>query len=158
MVALVWPYAHAFLNFKRAGFFDQPTMRKYQGSNVDNLKAIWTAMKLFHQSEEQFPNSEKWMDDIKLRLRTNDLSEADTLKKLVNPLLQPPSNNVFGYAMNDSASKKYKGDIKDPKTILVFNSSDTKWNAHGDPEKLKTTDPTKGNKGITIDGTVVDLK
>lgn len=146
------------MNFKRAGFFDQPTMRKYQGSNVENLKAIWTAMKLFHQSEEQYPDSTKWMDDIKMRLRTNDLTAADAMKKLVNPLLAGKAGTDYGYAMNDAASKKYMGDIKDPKTILVFNSTDAKWNAHGDPKKLGSKDPNKGDKGITIDGTVVDLK
>jgi len=60
--------------------------------------------------------------------------------------------------MNDAASGKYKGDLKDPKTILIFDSSDTSRNAHGDPKKLLPTPPRPGgNLGITVDGSIVKL-
>jgi hypothetical protein len=60
--------------------------------------------------------------------------------------------------MNDLASGKYKGDIKDKKTPLLFDSSDTSRNAHGDPAKLLPKPPRPGgNVGIAVDGTILKL-
>jgi hypothetical protein len=96
------------------------------------------------------------MDSIKNRIRVDNMSEAETNKKFINPLY-PAKSGVFGYGFNDAAGEKYKGDLK-PKTILVFDSTETGWNAHGDPQKLKPKGPYPGGQeGITVDGTIVKL-
>jgi len=129
----------------------KPAERNYEPGRIANLKAIYVAMKLYHDSEGQFPDSSAWMDAIKNRLRINNMSETEALKKLIRPNLANPGPSEYGYAMNDVASKKYLGDIKDPATPLVFESSDLKWNAHGAPA---------GQQGfaLTVAGNVVKLK
>lgn len=131
-------------------------MLKYNASNDANLKALRAALMQFHESEGQFPAAAKWMDSIKNRIRVDNMEASETDKKFVNPLY-PAKTGVFGYGFNDAAGDKYKGDLK-PKTILVFDSSDTAWNAHGDPVKLKPKGPYPGGQeGITLDGTLVRL-
>lgn len=144
-LAPLWHVLHG------AGVFDKQEMRKYQGSNEENLKAIYTAMMKYHESEGQFPDAAKWMDELKPRIRTNDLTESEAEKKLVFPayLGQP---GKFGYAMNDAAAAKFKKDLN-PKTPLIFDSSDLKWDAHGDPKKI----PMKGGEAIAVDGTILKL-
>jgi len=130
---------------------------KYNASEVNNLKALYTAMMLYHESEGQWPQGNGWMDAIKNRVATADLAGGEADKKFVSPSLagQP---GQYGYAMNDLASGKYKGDIKDKKTPLLFDSSDTSRNAHGDPAKLLPKPPRPGgNVGIAVDGTILKL-
>ena len=97
------------------------------------------------------------MDSIKNRIQTGDMSEAEATKKLVDPTLEGKAG-AFGYAMNDAAAEKYKGDLKDPKMPLIFMSSVTTRNAHGDPAKLAPNPPRRGgNYAITVDGTILKL-
>lgn len=139
----------------RGGFFDRQEMRKYKGSSVENLKALYTALMLYHESEGQFPDAAGWMDAIKDRLKTADLTEADAMSKFRDPALG--GRGGYGFGMNDAASRKYRGDIKEPsKTPLLFSSSDVRWNAHGDPKKLQPTPARKdGNLAISVDGTLI---
>lgn len=133
--------------------------RAYNGTNDDNLRAIRTALMLYHESEGQFPQASGWMDAVKDRIQTNDLTLDQALRKLRNPTLRSKGPDVFGYAFNDALSAKYKGDIKDPKMLLVFDSSITRWDAHGDPKLLKPKSASDGgDSGITLDGTIVKLK
>lgn len=111
--------------------------RTYTGSSRDNLKAMHTGMMLYHESEGQFPNASGWMDAIKPFVQTNDLTQEEAMKKFVRV------EGAFGYGMNDLASAKYKGDIK-KETVLIFESEDTKLNAHGSPPQNAL--------GIQIDG------
>ena len=106
---------------------------------------------LYHESEGQFPVAKGWMDAIQNRMRASNMSPEEAQKKLVRPDLMPPKAGVFGYAMNDALSGKYKGDIKNPKTVLVFESIQTDRNAHGDPSTAK------GRMGVAIDGSIVRL-
>jgi len=130
---------------------------KYHASNEANLKALRIALLAYHESEGQFPDSRKWMDAIKTRVRADNMAEAEAMKKFVNPLY-PAKAGVFGYAMNDAASNKYKGDLKDPKMPLIFDSSDTAWDAHGDPAKLKAKSQEEGgNEAVAVDGTILRM-
>jgi hypothetical protein len=130
--------------------------RKYNATTEANLKAIHTALMMYHDSEGQFPLAESWMDAIEGRLVTSDMEGSEAQKKLISPSLagQP---GQFGYALNDRASGKYKDDL-DPKMPLVFDASDTKKNAHGDPRTLAPK-PARGGRNmmITVDGTVLGL-
>jgi hypothetical protein len=142
-------------DFADAGFiegFSPVKQKRYRGTSMENLKAIHVAMMLYHDSEGGFPIAESWMDSIKTRLKTSELTSDEALKKLKNPLLE--GDDVWGYAMNRALSGKYKDDIGDPgRTWLVFDSSDTKWNANGDPKALLPNPPRPGgNLGITVSG------
>ena len=138
------------------GVFDKKEMQIYNASNEKNLLALRTALMLYHESEGQFPDASHWMDAIKSRVKVDNMEATEVAKKFVNPLY-PATSTVFGYALNDAASNKYKGDLK-PSTVLLFDSSDTSWDAHGDPKKLKPATAAKGgDEGITVEGKIVKL-
>jgi hypothetical protein len=134
-------------------------MREYQGNSMENLKALHTALLLYHDSEEAFPDSSGWMDAITNRIKAGDMTQEEADKKFVNPLI-PKGKGVFGYAMNDLCSKKYKDDIKDPATTpLLFDSSDTSWNAHGLVDALLPKPKRAGgNMGISVTGEIIHFK
>ena len=150
LVALIYFIALPFYHLLHgSGVLEPEVMRKYQGSNEDNLKALYTAMMKYHESEGQLPDAGRWMDLLKPRVRTNDMAQSEAEKKFIFPAyIGRPGK--YGYAMNPAASGKFKGDLP-PKTPLIFNSNDTKWNAQGDPKKLEP----KGGEAIAIDGTVI---
>jgi hypothetical protein len=125
--------------------------RAYSASREANLKAISVALNLYEESEERYPAASGWMDAIGSRLRTTDMSEAEAAKKLVRPNMKSPQAGQFGYAINDAVAGKYKGDLKDPKTVLVFETTDRAKNAHGNPKAQK------GGLGVTISGEIVHL-
>ena len=150
---LVW-YGPLALGLYRQGFFDDmlhpQEQKRYEGTSIDNLKAMHTALLGFEDSEGQFPEGAKWMDAISNRLQTNDLKPGEGLRKLVHPRNagQPAK---YGYAYNDAVAGKYHGDIKDPKTIVVFESEGTEKNLHGDPAKLRKP----GGLAITLSGEIL---
>lgn len=125
----------------------------YEGkTSEENLKAMFTAAESYHSSEEKYPEASSWNDDILPRLNTPDLKEGEANKKLTRPdLLGQPGK--FGYAINSEAAGKYKKDLKDPKTILFFESKETSKNLSGNP----SNDGKKPGKAILIDGTIVEL-
>lgn len=157
-VAAIW-IGPVILDFYNSGILGSQLsgkkMREYQGTSMDNLKALHTALMLYHDSEGQFPDSAGWMDAIKDRIKAGDMTQEEADKKFVNPSLGKAGE--FGYAMNDACSKKYKDDIKDPsKTPLLFDSSSTGRNAHGSPSSLLPKPPRPGgNLGISVDGSIV---
>ncbi len=146
---VVWggPVAQDLYN---KGFFEKSEKRRYTGDSEANLRALHTAMMLYHDSEERFPEASGWMDAIAKRIKTADLEKGEEQKKLIRPDLRDVPG-AHGYAMNDGASGKYKDDLPGPKTILLFESTQTGPNAHGDP----TATALKGGVGITIAGTIV---
>lgn len=137
----------AALHLWRDGAFSHET-HDYVGTSTENLRRIRTALMLYHDSEGQFPDASGWMNAAIDRLQTADLNKGEGLKKLVRPDLLG-QDGAYGYAFNDACSRKYKDDVKDPKTPLVFESTDKAFDAHGDPAKLR-----KG-LAITIDGTIL---
>jgi len=131
--------------------------RKYNATSTGNLKALYIALDLYHASEGKFPEGNGWMDAIQNRIKAGDMNATEANKKLVSPSLAGQSGK-YGYAINNAAAGKYKGDIKDKSTVLIFDSSDTSRNAHGDPKVLLPKPPRPGgNLGITVDGTIVKL-
>ncbi len=128
----------------------KPPRRTYDASNSDaNLKALSTAIKLYHDSEGAYPKADAWMDDIEPRLILNDLPKKEADKKLVRPDV---AEGKYGYAINDAAAGKYRDDLKKG-TILLFESAATGRNAHGDPKK----DGKPGGRALTIEGDLVSL-
>ncbi len=150
---LVGPEA---LTAYRYGFFSQENKLTYTGDSKGNLRRIHTALMLYHDSEGQFPIAEGWMNAIENRLQTNDLKPGEGIRKLRNPML-PPDEAVYGYAMNEAASGKYKDDVPGgDKLPLIFDSSDTSKNAHGDPKSLAPAPARSGgNLSITIGGELI---
>lgn len=122
----------------------------YNSTSTDaNLKALYTGMKLFQESEGQYADAADWMDKLSPRLVLNNLPQKEAEKKLVRPGV---AEGAYGYALNDAAAGKYVGDL--PKgTLLLFESKPTARNAHGDPLK----DGLPHGRGVTIEGDLVPL-
>ena len=120
----------------------------YDSTSTDaNLKALYTGMKLFQESEGRYPAAADWMEGLSPRLILNNLPKKEAEKKLVRPGVP---EGEYGYALNDAAAGKYVGDL--PKgTVLLFESKPTARNAHGDPQK----DGLPKGRGITIEGNLV---
>lgn len=131
---------------------DTSSTEAFKGDTEDRLKAMYTAADLYHKSEDSFPKAETWADDLLTRLQTQNLKEGEAQKKLKRPDLEAQADQ-YGFAINKEAAGKYRSDIKDPKTILIFESKETKKNAVGDPK----TDGKPGGEGITINGEIVKL-
>ena len=117
-----------------------------------NLKTLYTGMMLQHDSDGQFPKSSQWMELVIKRVRTETLKKGEEAKKFVDPAAGG-APGVYGFAMNDAASEKYKDDLKDKQMPLIFESTETAWNAHGDPAKIGR----KGGIGVDLDGKIVRL-
>jgi hypothetical protein len=130
-----------------------PEKREYNATTESNLKAIYTALMMYHDSEGAFPPATSWMDAIQNRIGTADMDGSESQKKLISPSLAGQEGQ-FGYAMNDLAQGKYKDDL-DPKMPLVFDSRETGRNAHGDPATLAPQPGRDGqNMAVLVDGTV----
>ncbi len=153
MVAIafsVWFYGPLAYGLWKRGFFDRPAAaHDYKGSSTENLKFIRTALLGYEESEGQFPLGPGWMDAIQNRLGSDDLKKGEAVKKLVAPE-DEGKPEAYGYAFNDALSGKFYGDIKDPKTPMVFESGATGRNAHGDPAKLRKP----GGLVITVGGDI----
>jgi hypothetical protein len=151
MAFAFWFYGPLVLALWREGFFDKKTeAHNYEGTTIDNLKYLRTALLGYEESEGQFPAAAGWMEAVQNRLNTDDLKKGEALKKLVSPELVGQEGK-YGYAINDAVSGKYHGDIKDPKTPLIFESTDTAKNAHGDPAKLRKP----GGLAISVSGEIL---
>lgn len=137
-------FGPALVDLFRAGilqaFFEKDVKRTYVGTSRENLKALYTGLMLYHESEGQFPAATGWMDAVKSRIQTNDLSESEAAKKFIRPGV----TNGFGYALNDKVGGQYKGDIE-PQEVVIFESDQTAWNAHGKPSGM----------GINLKGDIV---
>lgn len=122
----------------------------YEGDSTANLRAMHTALLGYEESEGQFPYASGWMTAIENRLGTDVLKKGEGEKKMIHPEFvgQP---GKYGYAYNKSLEGKYRGDLKDPKTILIFESSTTDKNASGDPSQVRK----KGGLAITLDGQIL---
>lgn len=146
-----YPVVQNYLVAKRNGFLDPVEREGYAPTTQGNLKAIHTALMLYADSEGQFPEGSGWMDAIENRLQTNKLKAGEGLKKLRSPRFSGDSE--YGYALNPACAAKYPGDIREPnKTILVFDTEESKKNASADPSS-----GLKGGLGITVSGDVVEL-
>jgi hypothetical protein len=121
--------------------------RQYAADQVGNLKAIRTALLLYHDSEGQFPQANGWMDAIEPRITASDMTGSEAKKKLIRPDLAGTSN-AFGYALSDKVAGKYKDDAG-AKSILIYESHQTARNAHGNPEK------DRQGYAVSVDGTIL---
>lgn len=152
LVFLLWlgQVIKAFSDARKAGLLSDEKVEKYQVGRENNLKAIHKALLQAADSDGQFPKAEKWMESALIRLKTSDLSESEAQKKLAVPGL----TEGFGYAFNDVFSGKRPEDFKGKeKSVFIYESKQTAWDAHGDPAK----DARPGGKGVAFDGTVVNL-
>ena len=149
------PFGDAIRDILKTGVLEENKAfnREFQGDSIVRLKAMYTAADLYHQSEDKFPEAAEWMSDLLPRLKTDDLKAGEAEKKLIRPDLQKDPYK-YGYALNSAVAGKYRDDIKEKDSILIYESIDTKKDAVGDPK----TDGIVGGKGITIAGNIVDLK
>lgn len=126
----------------------------YTADRRENLRAIFNALKLYHENEGQFPAANGWMEAIRPQLRPTNMKEGEEMKKLKNPTIAGLGENEFGYSFNSALSAKNEADVPaKPSPILVRESSDDrKYNASG-PVKVETSDAL----GINLAGEVVPL-
>ncbi len=153
--AVAWfsPFGDAARDLLGSGMLDnKPLNAKFEGDSVARLKAMHTAAMKYHESEEKFPEKATWMDDLLPRLQTSDLAPGEAEKKLVRPDLDGKAGS-YGYALNEEVAGKYKGDLKDPKAVLIFESSITSKHAAGNPAK----DGLKGGNAVTVSGEIIKL-
>ncbi len=129
----------------------KPEQKSYAADNEANLKSIYTALSLYHDSEGQFPVASGWMDAVENRLQSNDLKPGEGKKKLKNPA----APEGYGYGFNQDASGKFKDELKDKTMILVYESKLTSRNASGAPT---VAGRGAGSLGITIEGKIVNLR
>lgn len=132
----------------RAGFFERIEPEEFRVSRENNLRALHTALILYHDSEGQFPAGNGWMEAIRPRLARNGLSMEEAQIKLIRPDLAGNANQ-YGYALNEAAIAKYKDDIPGDDPVLVFESETTERDAVGKPE------PSPERWGITVSGQIV---
>lgn len=149
-LGLILFYGPAACDFIKAGFLERPPDKHaYSATSEENLKAIYQAMEIYHESEGQYPDADAWMDAIQNRIKTNDLKRGEEQKKLIRPDLLG-QDGKFGYAMNSAASGKYKDDIPDPSTTpLIYESKETGKNANGDPKE------NREGLAIAVDGAIL---
>jgi hypothetical protein len=153
LIAIGTIYGPILADFARAGFFEKQEKRDWEPETRKNLEVIQTALKLVHDSDGVYPKAAEWMDKIKNRIRTEDLSKTDALQKLVDPAAGG-AQGVYGFAFNEAASEQYIDDLPQKgETILVFQSVNTEWNAHGTPEEVGRP----RGFGITAAGDIVEL-
>jgi hypothetical protein len=155
----LWPILDVYFDARREGFFDPVVQKEYEGTSMDNLKALYQAIALYTESEGAYPDASGWMDAAKVYLKTADLKKGEEMKKFINPRF-PKGSGVYGYAFDFGLSQKYPDEVPDPALApLVFESSDTKWNAFGDPSKLAPEPELPGgNRTVTADGAVAELR
>lgn len=160
-----------FVNPKDAG--PEEYSVQYEGSLTENLKAVYQALELVHESEGAYPPAAEWMDQAIVRLRTHDLIPGEEFKKLMDPAVGRMPNPyrtgmgptaggawAFGLAFNEEFAGKYKEDVAGYKDRpLIFVSKDSEWNAAGRPSDLAPAwDRTDRTWGITADGRVITLE
>ena len=136
------------ISAKRAGLLDSIAAEKYTPSREANIKAIHVALNLYHDSEEQYPAANGWMDAIQPRLQRNGISKAEAQQKLVRPDLAGQVGK-FGYALNSEVASKYRDDLSSKEVPLVAESRDTTRNA----QMQGTPDPTFWY--VTVSGKIV---
>lgn len=145
-----WRFGPDIANLYRAGFFSPQEKRAYDGDTVDNLRAIHTALMLYHDSEGQFPAAPGWMAAIEPRLRTADLEPAEAAKKL----RRPGAASGYGYALNRAAAARFKDDVPGRESaVLVYESRRADRDHAGDPRE----DGFPGGKAVTVAGAIVRL-
>ncbi len=137
----------------RTGYLAPTKERTYKGDSEANLKAIQIAIQSYYESEGQYPDATGWMDEAFNRMKTADMKDEETKKKLEGPA---GGDGGYGYAFNDRVSQKIKRELGDPGvTVLVYESGDTAWDAHGDPMEEAKKNPRA--KAVMLDGTVKTL-
>jgi hypothetical protein len=103
------------------GFLDRVDREEYTADRVGNLKALRTALMLYHESEGIFPEANGWVEAIKPRIASNGMSEAEALRKFDNPVTT--TKGQIEYALNPAVAGKFEGDLSSKAIPLVSESS-----------------------------------
>lgn len=151
-VLFLTPFGNALRDLFSSGVVQnmasKPPERKVSGDSEARMRALKTALDLYHDSEEKYPEAVGWTEAARLRLKADDLAKGEDKAQLTRP-----GASAYGYALNRKAAGKYRDDIGPKSTILIFETPSETQDASGDP----TQDGLKGGKGITIAGKIVPL-
>ncbi len=150
-VLFLTPFGNALRDLFSSGVVQnmasKPPERKVTGDSEARLRALKTALDLYHDSEDKYPEAVGWTEAARLRLKADDLAKGEDKTQLTRP-----GASAYGYALNRAAAGKYRDDVG-PKTILLFESAADSEDAAGDPAK----DGLKAGRGITLEGKIVPL-
>ncbi|MDX2065545.1 MAG: hypothetical protein SFX74_07380 [Fimbriimonadaceae bacterium] len=130
----------------RAGFLESVSVEKYRAGREENLRAIHTALTLYHDSEGAYPPADRWMDAIENRLRINKMTAEEALAKLRTP---GAKGDAFGYALATTAAEKYRDDIPGDPKLLVLEAPNAPRNHAVDGR------PSAERWAITVDGKIL---
>ena len=122
-----------------------PKTRGYDGTCMDNLRAIGTAMDLYYEAEAHYPPPELWMDRVGAYLRVADRPDSESQRILHCPDLA----EGYGYALNARAEKGASAP-------LIYDSMKTKRNAFdvGPPYSFPKDPRKSGTNILWADGRV----
>jgi prepilin-type processing-associated H-X9-DG protein len=97
--------------------------------------------------DDSLPSALEWMDAVLPYTKTSALQ-------------CPMVRDGHGYAMNDAVSRKKTPKIVDPnKVVMLFETEDLAYNAHGKPPSLTTPGPRHGSRSVAFaDGSAKGIK
>ena len=151
-VVFLTPFGKALRDLQSHGVIEnlaaKSPERVVTGDTEARLRALRTALDLYHDSEDKYPEASGWTEAAELRLKADDLAKGQDAAQLVRP-----GAKAFGYALNARAAGKYRDDVGPKSTILLYESKRETADAVGDPAK----DGLPGGKGITVEGKVVPI-
>lgn len=151
-VLFLTPFGKALRDLASRGVIQnlasKPPERVVSGDTVARLKALRTALDLYHDSEERYPEASGWSEAARLRLKADDLAKGQDRAALTRP-----GARAYGYALNARAAGKYRDDVGPESTILLYETARETKDAVGDPAR----DGLKGGRGITVSGEIVAL-
>lgn len=121
--------------------FGQAKIAAQRTACLANIKKSSTAVLLYSGDyDDKFPPAAAWMEVGKPYLPTGP-----------SPFHCPLVTDGHGFAMNDALSKKVTSQIAAPETtILLFETEDESFNAHGKPPSPGTDGPRHGSRSIAF--------
>lgn len=129
--------------------FSQAKVAAQRTQCMSNLKQSGLATLMYASDyDEMLPAASKWMDATKQYGRTPAISQCPLVK------------DGHGYAMNDALSQKKISKVAKPESaILLFETDDLDYNAHGKPPALGTPAPRHGSRTISyVNGAVRSIR
>ena len=133
--AILWPV------------FPAARLQPKKAAALSNVKQLDLAALMYsNDADDRYPSAGIWMDLILPYVKDKGIFHAPGL----------PDPDVFGVAFRRSLSRVKTDDVEQPATtVVVFDSTDTRWNANGELNLL----PQPGRYGdhnvvSFVDGTV----
>ncbi|MBX3119753.1 MAG: hypothetical protein KF784_11855 [Fimbriimonadaceae bacterium] len=137
-------------------------LKKVDKDCKERLVLVHKGIELYAaDNDEHYPPADRWIDSTwKYAAKKSPDDESESIFRC--PDVSMTRTGDFGYGFNSLLSSKRKGEVADPdSTWLIFDSSNLKRNAAGDPKEM-LPEPRrhvegKNNNAITAGGTVKEV-